>query len=93
MISRRTFLAALAALPCVGRFVKVSAPKEVRGNGMRIRFVDKWEPVKSEIGNRWDGYMCEDGQIRFMLSRDGGQTWEQNGAPVNRDDLPRIASL
>lgn len=62
-------------------------------SGISVRFVDKWDVTPDPAPNRCDGYMCEDGQIRFMLSRDGGKTWKPNGALVNVEDLPRYDKL
>ncbi len=53
-----------------------------RESGMRIRFVKEWEITPDPEPLRCDGYMCEDGQIRFLISRDGGKTWEPNGDPL-----------
>lgn len=61
-----------------------------RQAGISMRFVRQWDITPDPAPLRMDGYLEEDGVIRFMVSHDGGKTWEPNGEPVKREDLPTL---
>jgi hypothetical protein len=91
ILTRRSFCGLLAALPWVGKYWGAPSAASVHLNwfpvvdrvadketGISMRFVREFDVVVDQNPVRMDGFICDDGQMRFYVSRDGGQTWELN---------------